>query len=277
MITTASPVQRRRPNVMARPKPCSPVFWTGYSTGIFSLNCCSTFQVLSVLPSSTTKISCGIWLKLNSKCRCSMVAGNASASSRAGMTTENSFSGGADGLGAGKGIRSMWFCSDDQKLAAFQRPQPRQRQIKTQEEQRIFRRVHQGVRQKSRGHLLQNETFHFQNLAQRRLGQNCMVIKKIPIQTGQILDVRPHCNQAAAGFQAAKNLAQRPLETFLVRQVLKKIAGENRVQRVLRQRPSDGTVLLKKADSRRKVLRSVLIEVAAPFLPCFNMVDELTV
>src|ERR1039458_8357151 len=193
------------------------------------------------------------------------------------MITENNFSGAADGLGAGGFIGSMRFRGDNKKLPAFQPPQPRQCQIKTQQEERIFRSVHQRVRQKARRHLLQDETFHFKNLAQRCLRQNRVMIKKIPIQAREIFDVWPHRNQPSAWFQTAKRLAQRPLETFLVRQMFEKIAGEHRVQRVLRQRPSDGTVLFKKADGRREVLRSNRIQIHGIFLPGHDVVDKLTV
>src|SRR5208282_3132354 len=90
-MTTASPFIWFNPSMMARPKPCKPVFCMGASSGIFRAKSHKIFQVESVLPSSTTTISCGTFCRLNSKCRCSTVEAMHPSSSRAGMTTDKSF------------------------------------------------------------------------------------------------------------------------------------------------------------------------------------------
>ena len=63
------------------------------------------------------------------------------------------------------------------------------------------------------------------------------MVPEIPVFAWQILDVRTHRHEPAAGSQAPANLVQRAAERGLVGEMLEKIAREHHVERVVRQRP----------------------------------------
>ena len=81
--------------MIARPKPCGPSLRIGLTSGIRSCIATRISHVRSELPSSTGMISCGTCWRRNSRCRCSIVDAMHHSSSRAGMTTDISFSSGA--------------------------------------------------------------------------------------------------------------------------------------------------------------------------------------
>ena len=101
MMTTASPFAALMPAMTAQPNPCSPSFWMGDNSGMCPRISSRVCHVPSLLPSSTTTISCGTRLSFSSRCKCSTVAAMQPCSLRAGMTTLNRLSGfpGCGGVG----------------------------------------------------------------------------------------------------------------------------------------------------------------------------------
>src|SRR6188768_875772 len=103
------------------------------------------------------------------------------------------------------------------------------------------------------------------------------MIPEIPVLTRQVLDVRTHRHEAPTATQATANLIQRTPESRLVRKVLEKIAGENDIERFVRQRPTLRTVLLQEPDIAVQKPRYVRIEVHGKSFTALNRVDELAV
>ena len=83
----------------------------------------SNSQVPSVLPSSTTTISCGTLCSRSSRCRCSTVEQMQPSSLRAGMTTESSDSGRGDWVQAG--FMRRWRGPASRGVARHARQSPR--------------------------------------------------------------------------------------------------------------------------------------------------------
>ena len=89
-MTTASPFAWFSPWTMARPKPCGPAFYNGTNSGIRCWRSLRRDHVRSMLPSSTTTISCGTFRIRSSRWRCSTIELMLPFSSRAGTTTDRS-------------------------------------------------------------------------------------------------------------------------------------------------------------------------------------------
>src|ERR1035437_3564892 len=87
----------------------------GFSAGTVLRVSARISQVRSVLPSSTTTISCGIWFSRSSRSRCSTVERIQPSSLRAGITMLRSVNGSVPACGAGSTSSAEWVAGVDIK------------------------------------------------------------------------------------------------------------------------------------------------------------------
>ncbi len=87
----------------------------------------------------------------------------------------------------------------------------------------------------------------------------------------------PIATSRPPGFRQRKGLVEGHAQGVLIRQVLKKVAGENEVELARLHLPRLRTILLQKSDFRLQARPGIRIEVHGQFLPGADVVDEFAV
>jgi len=101
-----------------------------------------------------------------------------------------------------------------------------------------------------------------------------MMVKKVPIGTGNVLYVRSHRDEFAIRLQRAKSLVQRPLQRGLRRQVFEEIAREYNVQGGVLHSPLGRTVLRQNCHARICILPGIGIQIHSKLQPAHRRIDE---
>jgi len=101
-----------------------------------------------------------------------------------------------------------------------------------------------------------------------------MVVKKIPIGAGNMLDVRSHRNEPPIWFQRSNRLLQSPLQRGFRRQMFQEIAREYNVQAVVLHGPLIRTVLLQNNYVGICMSLCIRIQVHPKLPPARRRIDE---
>lgn len=114
----------------------------------------------------------------------------------------------------------------------------------------------------------------FQHLTKRKFSERQMVVKKIPIGAGNVLDVRSHRNEPPIWLQCSKGLLQSPLQRGFRRQMFQEIAREYNVQAGVLHGPLIRTVLLQNNYVGICMPLRIRIQVHSKLSPARRRIDE---
>src|SRR3954453_3737980 len=101
------------------------------------------------------------------------------------------------------------------------------------------------------------------------------MVPKIPVFARQEFNIRAETDNSSMGLHATPCLAQGPLQSILVRQMLEEVARENNVEMVLRQWPRLRRILLDRSDIGSKLRGRGRIQIHAVFPARRDLIDEL--